>query len=904
MEPRIDEMILIKGENKTNSVESYDFCANQCDIVFYSSPRVFHYNAANVKVLKAVGTIEPKGIVFKINGRSIIDADKILVFGEYYRVIRKNKRDLFYRKSEVTLSKNCLFDAKAEELFSYFKETAEKISLKAENGVNILNAQYSRIQAVEETTVLAKYLDPGKHIEVRGDTETLVYPFGINQSQRTAVENAFLAQISMIQGPPGTGKTQTILNIIANAVRRGKTVAVVSNNNSATQNVAEKLEKQGLSFLTAFLGSYANKEKFLEAQSGAYPQMSSWARSEAEIEALRGCARSIADELKEMLEARNRIAQIDRELLEIKPEQFYFGEYYRSRRVSPAGTERLGRLSSRKLLSLWLEYENNAGKEIGFFKRLFLSIRFSRAAVSLFGSVPEAAIPFLQNLYYKNKIAELRTEKEALGSRLKNYHFETKMEELRQISMTLFRAELAQRYHWHLPRRRFDNRDFRGNSEEFTKEYPVVLSTTYSIKGTLSTDFVYDYLIVDEASQVDLATGVLAFCCARNIVIVGDLKQLPNVLTPQDVQMADAIWDRHHFDERYHFATHSLLSSAAEIWPQVPSVLLKEHYRCHPKIAGFFNQKFYNGELVVMTEDHGEPDVLTMYRTAPGNHARGHFNQRQIDVIQEEVLPRLKKQGFTDIGIITPYRDQVAAIKHQLGEQYDVATVHKFQGREKNAIVLASVDNVIGEFVDDPNMLNVAVSRAVKSLSVVISDSKENERTNYGDLAKYIEYNNCQIIHSKVYSVFDLLYKDYGAQRTRYLQKHRRVSEFASEDLAYAVIEKILAADEFSEVGCVVHSALATLVKDFSIFTEREAQFAANPLTHIDFLFFHKMNKLPILAMEIDGTCFHTPGSPQEARDLVKNSVLEKCGIPLLRIRTDESNVEARMLSALRQAIG
>lgn len=904
MELRADEMILIKGENKTNSVETYGFRADKCDVVFQSSPRVFHYNAANVKVLKAVAAIDPKTVVFKANGRLIVDADKILDFGEYYRVIRSNRKDLFYHKSEVTLSQNCLSDAKAEELFSYFKETAKEISLKAENGVNILDAQYKRIQAVEETTVLAKYLNPGKHIEVCSDTETLIYPFGINQSQRAAVENAFLAQISMIQGPPGTGKTQTILNIIANAVQRGKTVAVVSNNNSATQNVAEKLDKQGLSFLTAFLGSYANKEKFLEAQSGMYPQMASWVKSGAEIETLRGRVQSTADELKAMLEARNRIAEIDRELLEIKPEQFYFGEYYRSRKATPAGTERLDRLSSRKILSLWLEYESNAGKEISFFKKIFLSIRFSRAAVSLFGSVPETAIPFLQNLYYQNKITELQAEKKSLEDRLKNYRFDTKMGELRQTSMTLFRAELAQRYRWRLPRQRFENRDFRVNSEEFTKEYPVVLSTTYSIKGTLSTDFVYDYLIVDEASQVDLATGVLAFCCAKNIVIVGDLKQLPNVLTPQDVQRADAIWDRHHFNECYHFATHSLLSSAAEVWLGVPSVLLKEHYRCHPKIAGFFNQKFYNGELVVMTEDHGEQDVLTMYRSVPGNHARGHFNQRQIDIIQEEVLPRLKKQGLTDIGIITPYRDQVAAIKRQLWEQYDVATVHKFQGREKNAIVLASVDNVIGEFVDDPNMLNVAVSRAVKSLSVVISDCKENERTNYGDLAKYIEYNNCQIIHSKVYSVFDMLYKDYSAQRAQYLQKHRRVSEFDSENLVYAVIEEILAVDEFSEVGCVVHSALATLVKDFSVFTEREAQFAANPLTHIDFLFYHKMNKAPILALEIDGTSFHASGSIQEVRDLVKNSVLEKCGIPLLRIRTDESNVGARICTALHQAVG
>lgn len=84
-----------------------------------------------------------------------------------------------------------------------------------------------------------------------------------------------------------------------------------------------------------------------------------------------------------------------------------------------------------------------------------------------------------------------------------------------------------------------------------------------------------------------------------------------------------------------------------------------------------------------MTEDHEESDVLTMYRTAPGNHARGHLNQRQIDVIRQEVLPSLESHGYGSIGIITPYRDQVAAIQTQLGKELEVATVHKFQGGKR-----------------------------------------------------------------------------------------------------------------------------------------------------------------------------------------------------------------------------
>lgn len=78
--------------------------------------------------------------------------------------------------------------------------------------------------------------------------------------KKKAVENALSHQVSIIQGPPGTGKTQTILNIIANLVMAGKSVLVVSNNNSAVDNVAEKMESEGLDFIVAKLGSKENKE--------------------------------------------------------------------------------------------------------------------------------------------------------------------------------------------------------------------------------------------------------------------------------------------------------------------------------------------------------------------------------------------------------------------------------------------------------------------------------------------------------------------------------------------------------------------------------------------------------------------------------------------------------------------
>ena len=260
----------------------------------------------------------------------------------------------------------------------------------------------------------------------------------------------------------------------------------------------------------------------------------------------------------------------------------------------------------------------------------------------------------------------------------------------------------------------------------------------------------------------------------------------------------------------------------------------------------------------------------------------------------------LQPSVFTDVKEGAYYRDQVTAIRKQLGDTYEVDTVHKFQGREQDAIILTSVDNVITDFVDDPHMLNVAVSRTVHSLAVITSQDPRNDQTNYGDLARYIEYNNFKIIQSQIYSVFDMLYRGYAEQRREYLQNHKRVSEYDSENLMHSVIQEILSDEPFSSIGCAVHFSLATLVKDYAPLTEEERKYARNPLTHVDFLLFNQMDKQPVLAIEVDGGS-HKSGSKQAERDAKKNSILDKCAIPLLRLRTDGSGEKEKIRNALKR---
>ena len=74
-----------------------------------------------------------------------------------------------------------------------------------------------KIDVSEPRSALSNYLGGTNPLRNRV-ADTLIYPFGCNESQKLAVETAFANGITIVEGPPGTGKTQTILNIIANLI--------------------------------------------------------------------------------------------------------------------------------------------------------------------------------------------------------------------------------------------------------------------------------------------------------------------------------------------------------------------------------------------------------------------------------------------------------------------------------------------------------------------------------------------------------------------------------------------------------------------------------------------------------------------------------------------------------------
>lgn len=516
----------------------------------------------------------------------------------------------------------------------------------------------------------------------------------------------------------------------------------------------------------------------------------------------------------------------------------------------------------------------------------------------------------MQKTYYEKKLKELSKQINALNNKLDNYDFDNVMKDFSSNSMKIFKAKLAEKYNSAGGNRTiFPNEVLWKDFKSFIDEYPVILSTTHSLRNCASENYLFDYVIVDEASQVDLVTGALALSCAKNAVIVGDMKQLPNVVSDEVAKITKQIFEGYNLDNAYSYAENSLLSSFIRLYNDIPRTLLKEHYRCHPKIIGFCNQKFYNNELVILTNEQDNDKPLVLYKTAKGNHARGKFNKRQIDVIFEEIIPEQniddKKQS---VGIISPYRLQTEELKKVIGERsIEADTVHKYQGREKDVIILTTVANEVAadDFVDNPNLINVAVSRAVEKLIVVVSEGSEQwEGTNIGDLVRYIQYNNFEIKESQIYSVFDLLYSSYSEKLLDFMKNVKNVSEYKSENLMNMVIEKVLSLSEFQNLDRVIHQPLKMLLKDTSKLDAEEIKYAMNILTHTDFLIFNKLDKMPVLVVEVDGYAYHSNNSKQLQRDRMKDSILNKYSIPILRINTNESGEEIRLKQKLKEILG
>lgn len=902
-------MVIAKGEIVSNNIESckYNSSTGKWDVMFKSG-KIFSYGYNNVIVLREPKVLNPSLYKIEHMGKELFKIESIYEFNDghraYWHICFSNGSERSYKVDDLNIVKSCLSEEESKNIFNYLYQTAEMVSVKSEDGTNLLSKQYEKISDfVGDDTALALYLNPDEHKSKKFSCCDPIFPFGCNGSQYTAVKNALENQVSIIQGPPGTGKTQTILNIIANLLLSGKTAQVVSNNNSATTNVLEKLSKPeyNMGFVVASLGSNKNKETFIEHQTGFYPDLTSWKQEETPEDSVDEI-KKFSSEMAVVFQKKERLAVLKQQYKDLLLEKKYFDLYKSESEVACGKLKMTRNITAQKALKLLSEVQTMSEQKEKlslffilkclFFYGVFIFKGYKNNILKL--------IVELQDLYYFVRESEISEEINEIEVWLVEKKADQLLNRLTVKSMNLLRRTLFSKYGNKSIREIFEIDDLWKTPERIMYEYPVVLSTTFSSRSSLCKQAKFDYVIIDEASQVDVATGALALSCAKNVVIVGDSKQLSNVVTDDIGRRNDVIFDDYNISENYKFSENSFLESVSKVISEAPQTLLREHYRCHPKIIGFCNQKFYDGQLIVMTEDNNEDNTLVVFKTVKGGHSRGHYSQRQIDVIVQEALPQINASP-EEIGIIAPYNDQVDAMnRHINNPKIEIATVHKFQGREKDAIIISTVDDDIGEFVDNSNLLNVAVSRAKRNLVLVVTGNEISEGRNIKDLISYIEYNNFSVTDSKVRSVFDFLYKEYTESRLALLKNSKRVSEVDSENLMYKLIAEVLQMDEFVHYGVITHQPLRMLIKDKKYLSVELYKFVMHKNTHLDFLIYNRSGKKPVLAIEVDGYDNHKEGTDQYKRDRKKDEILALYNIPIIRFVTNGSGEKERLIEKLR----
>jgi uncharacterized protein len=239
----------------------------------------------------------------------------------------------------------------------------------------------------------------------------------------------------------------------------------------------------------------------------------------------------------------------------------------------------------------------------------------------------------------------------------------------------------------------------------------------------------FDYLFVDEAGQVSLANLVAMTNAARNIVLVGDPRQLPQVIQgahPHPANLSCLDW---------------VLGEGRNVDPH-RGIFLPETRRMHPDLCRYISEQFYEGRLHAhpsTTRQGVEAEALPRagaFLVPVAHEGRAQDCPEEIDAIRQ-TIDRLLAGTWTDrdgrtrpmrpadIIVVAPYNAQVNALSDALPD-IRVGTVDRFQGQEAPVALVSMTASSAEEtsrglsFLLSRERLNVAASRG-KALTMVFA---------------------------------------------------------------------------------------------------------------------------------------------------------------------------------------
>ena len=611
------------------------------------------------------------------------------------------------------------------------------------------------------------------------DNKIPIFPFPFNEYHVQAFQNIFQNKLSVITGPPGTGKSQFISNILINLFLKGDSVLFVSHTNEAVNVVNDKINVHFKNLLLR-----TGKKEFRQQLKGKFNELI------IDSEQKRFTSPSLRDIQslwKTLSLYRRKLLILDK--LEREYEQLFF---------------RFNNTNIFRRVNIWLYLKN-------LLSRFILDIRLNL--------IKNKLIRYPTKLEIESEIRRLEKEYFKISKEfVKGNYLQIIFKEERSLGRAKYFINQV------------DSRGLNFDKDIYSfKEAKEILrlwsSTLKPIRRTFPLKpCIFDYVIFDEASQIDLPSAAPALYRAKKAIVVGDPMQLTHVagLTrDMDKGLAKVhglLEEKDIYPAKIRYCDVSLYKSAERSLTHKP-ILLINHYRSEDQIITLCNRVFYGGKLKnFSTLDYSKyPDDLPVgvhWVDCEGEvikHPGGsRVNKTEVELVSKIFQYIIQKISGTDltVGIVTPYSRQQDEINRiilqsappEIIEKHKVKilTAHKFQGTEKDIMIFSLVLASRGNGNSDrwyniyPQILNVALSRA-KYLLLIVGEKKFcREHSCYKGnnciLKSLVE--NYEKIKEETEFEKHFLYERFDTPTERFL--YQKLQKINFENIGYELIPKLV----------------------------------------------------------------------------------------------------------------
>ncbi len=675
-------------------------------------------------------------------------------------------------------------------------------------------------------------------IPIEDDIQEIIdkhIPISLSNCQIQGLKNAWANEISYIQGPPGTGKSHTISAIVLSAIAMNKKVLVLSQKTAALQVVNKKIEPfltdgDGLLGICYYDTSARKKIKnycgYLKEQTSNSTQFrrnntiinTKLVELETKLTSKLKELKSERTKLDRALEKQRYFKDINETFLtELKRLSIDYYEIPKGFQFKRIKNEEKYQIALERIEHIWELNANSIASKLFIHKfKDHLKTKFETPAEWL----NDTTLPYFSKSFIKlntiftevqNKTKELNIDANSIRNSIKNLKNDI-LSIQKQIIKLKYKSNVFASINDPSYQREIDkfNRmltnvnsrliDKKMKEIDFKKIIDVIPFWTAEIRhlGHLFplTPDLFDLVIVDEASQVNLAEILPAFYRGKKLCIVGDHQQLSLKASGLNFSLGknfdELTWEKYNRTlMRYQTASKKKLTvTQASILDFIKSddynvipteVMLDEHFRSLPRLAKYTSKQFYRdqdnpeGKLKIMTET---PDKVSIecFQAVKVNGKRDNETKSKVVIAEAEEIVKIihsltssKNQSLFDedyklpkhidpnnftIGVISMIRDQCTKIAELIEEKlpdldavYElmIGTPEEFQGNERDIMIFSlclDTDCKRGQgHYQDAKRLNVATSRAKSFTYFVYSPF---DRT-FNEIYKYLSYINGKV---------------------------------------------------------------------------------------------------------------------------------------------------------------